>query len=364
MIYPHPFILLKGENLEDAIINHNPSESIYSLFPQLKEVHVVVGTPYVDMGAEVFDMGQLLGNPPTLEVVELVDTSTPTPPDSPFIVQYIATNHLGLKSTAERYVHVIGADLVSPVILLIEDDPLNPTDSDWSVFEVEVGSEWKDTGYIAYDNVDGLISHKVEVSGDVDTERIGEYTVVYTVTDNAENMTMITRTVKVQDSRPPQFFLNGLNPYIIPCYGEYLEFGANAIDEACGNLPVIIETFNDSDQQMQGVCVCQAGIYRVRYSATDLSGNIGFWERLVVVQGECNQDCHFYPLCFTNIEENTLYKNIEVYPNPTQNQFFVNFNDLAHLQYKAKIQVYDIAGQLVSENPQAFLQKTKIGRLT
>lgn len=81
-----------------------------------------------------------------------------------------------------------GEDLSTPVIVLEGDDP----------FIVELGDTYTEPGYTASDDEDGDVTAAVVVDdNDVDTEEIGEYTVEYTVTDEAGNVGTATRTVRV-----------------------------------------------------------------------------------------------------------------------------------------------------------------------
>ncbi len=80
------------------------------------------------------------------------------------------------------------------------DDPIPPEiklygDGDIIIAE---GGSFKDPGYEAVDNVDGVITDKVTVSGSVNTAKEGKYTLTYTVTDGYENVTTVTRPVAVQ----------------------------------------------------------------------------------------------------------------------------------------------------------------------
>ena len=59
------------------------------------------------------------------------------------------------------------------------------------------GAPYVEPGYGAYDNCDGNISDKVACSGSVDTNTIGTYTLQYSVSDNYQNNTTVTRTVHV-----------------------------------------------------------------------------------------------------------------------------------------------------------------------
>jgi len=62
---------------------------------------------------------------------------------------------------------------------------------------VNRGNSFVEPGYKAIDDVDGDITHKVTVSGSVNTEVVGTYTLTYTVSDNAGNTAKATRTVNV-----------------------------------------------------------------------------------------------------------------------------------------------------------------------
>lgn len=79
------------------------------------------------------------------------------------------------------------------------DDPIPPElkllgDGDIVIAE---GGSFGEPGYLADDNVDADLSQKVSVSGEVDTDKAGKYTLTYSVTDSYGNTTTQTRTVSV-----------------------------------------------------------------------------------------------------------------------------------------------------------------------
>lgn len=83
------------------------------------------------------------------------------------------------------------------------DDPIPPTltlkgDSEMTI---QAGSDYKDPGYTAADNVDGDLTSKVTVEGSVNTYSAGTYTLTYTVKDNYGNEASDTRTVTVEPVR-------------------------------------------------------------------------------------------------------------------------------------------------------------------
>ncbi|MBQ3182443.1 MAG: polysaccharide deacetylase family protein [Clostridia bacterium] len=80
------------------------------------------------------------------------------------------------------------------------DDPIPPEikllgDGDIIIAE---GGSFKEPGYEAVDNVDGVLTDKVTVSGSVNTAKEGKYTLTYSVTDGYKNTTTVTRPVTVQ----------------------------------------------------------------------------------------------------------------------------------------------------------------------
>ena len=70
-----------------------------------------------------------------------------------------------------------GPDTVAPVITVLGDNPL----------QVIVGDDFIDPGVSAIDNRDGNITEDVIISGDVNTNEIGTYSVTYNVSDAAGN---------------------------------------------------------------------------------------------------------------------------------------------------------------------------------
>ena len=72
---------------------------------------------------------------------------------------------------------VIVVDTTPPVIALVGE----------AIVTVEAGSIYEDAGAVANDTGDGDLSSKIEVSSTVNTDKLGEYTVTYTVSDSSGN---------------------------------------------------------------------------------------------------------------------------------------------------------------------------------
>ena len=102
---------------------------------------------------------------------------------------YTVTDKAGNKSKITR--HIIYDDKTAPQITLKGN----------SSATLYVGDKYYESGVIATDNCDGDIANKVVTSGNVDTSRIGTYTITYSVIDSKNNKVSNTRTIKVK-SRP------------------------------------------------------------------------------------------------------------------------------------------------------------------
>lgn len=102
-----------------------------------------------------------------------------------YTLTYRAQDQSGNESTAERKLTI--RDIVAPVIT-IEGEAEE---------YVSLGTAFSDAGYTAADDLDGDLTDRVTVSGAVDTDTPGEYTLTYSVTDQAGNVGTAQRSVTV-----------------------------------------------------------------------------------------------------------------------------------------------------------------------
>ena len=94
-------------------------------------------------------------------------------------------------------------DDASPVILNLNLDTTIPeiTLLGESTINIQVGSTYTEPGATAFDNYDGDITDRIEILSNVDTDIIGEYSVIYNVKDANENAAISkTRIVNVVSS--------------------------------------------------------------------------------------------------------------------------------------------------------------------
>ncbi len=78
-------------------------------------------------------------------------------------------------------------DRIAPEIALLGEASVN----------IPSGSEYVDSGATASDDIDGDLTSAITVSGAVNTTVIGTYTLIYTVSDRANNTSQVSRTVTV-----------------------------------------------------------------------------------------------------------------------------------------------------------------------
>lgn len=129
------------------------------------------------------------------------------------------------------------------------------------------GQSYNEQGATASDAEDGSLS--VTITGNVNTNVAGSYTVTYSATDSHGANASVTRTVNVTtppDTTSPVITLTGSNPVEITQGDTYNDAGATATDNVDGNLTANIITTNPVDTNT-------IGAYTVRYNVSDAAGN-------------------------------------------------------------------------------------------
>ncbi|MBA1330844.1 cell wall-binding protein, partial [Candidatus Endoriftia persephone str. Guaymas] len=135
-----------------------------------------------------------------------------------YTVTYSVTDAAGNSASANRSVEVV--DSSAPVITLEGDNPV----------AIEAGTPFIDPGASAEDDVDGDITDRILVDGEVDIEAAGSYQLTYTVSDSAGNTATVIRTVNVVAASAPIIVLLGDNPYEVELGVEFSDPGATAND--------------------------------------------------------------------------------------------------------------------------------------
>lgn len=100
-----------------------------------------------------------------------------------YIIKYLYEG----KVYATRTINVV--DTTEPVIVLNGDKEISLVET----------SNYNEEGATCSDNYDGDITKEIKIEEEVDTNKVGEYIVTYTVSDEAGNKTLITRKVIVTE---------------------------------------------------------------------------------------------------------------------------------------------------------------------
>lgn len=144
-----------------------------------------------------------------------------------------------------------------------------------SVITLEVNSNYTDLGYDAK-HFDKDISSEIGVDSSVDTTKVGEYEVIYTLKKLFVNK-KITRKVIVKDGESPVISLNGNSKIILKVGEKYIDLGATAFDNYDGDITENI--------MLEGtVNTATAGSYEIVYTVVDSSGNEASVVRTVEVE--------------------------------------------------------------------------------
>jgi hypothetical protein len=144
-------------------------------------------------------------------------------------------------------------DATAPTLTLNGPNPMT----------VECHTGFSDPGATASDACAGNLTGSIVVTGTVDPNTVGSYTLTYTVSDGV-NTTTRQRVVNVVDTTAPIIALNGANPLTISCQTTFTDPGATATDSCAGSGQATASS---------NVNVNVPGTYTITYTASDASGN-------------------------------------------------------------------------------------------
>ncbi len=125
-----------------------------------------------------------------IKITGQVDTNAP----GKYIVTYSIVDNSGNKTSINREITIL-KDLIvkastTPIIAINGENPM----------KLEMGDVYEEQGASAKDELDGDLTAKVEVTGNINTNKIGQYKIVYTVINNSGNTITEERIVNVVES--------------------------------------------------------------------------------------------------------------------------------------------------------------------
>ena len=137
----------------------------------------------------------------------------------------------------------------------------------------EQATSYVDAGATATDVIDESV--KVTITGSVDSDTAGVYSLSYSATDSEGNVSRsLIRTVTVADTIAPVITLVGDDAVEVKLDSTYTDAGASATDTVDGSVDVITTGSVDTSA---------AGAYTFTYTATDTAGNKASQTRTVTV---------------------------------------------------------------------------------
>jgi len=182
---------------KDKIGNYKITYEVHYLFKNKKVVNVKV----VDKEKPIIELigGEVVNNCPNKLYLEegykaidnydgdLTNNINITKEDNKIV--YFVKDSSGNETVKERIINY--KDETKPIIKL----------NGGSTITYNLGGNYKENGYSATDNCNGTLTNKVKVEGSVNTKKAGTYKIKYTVSDDSNNITSVTRTVVVKNTK-------------------------------------------------------------------------------------------------------------------------------------------------------------------
>lgn len=116
-----------------------------------------------------------------------------------YSIEFNVTDASGNKAQTKRRTVYVVLDRTAPTLTLNG----NATET------VEQCGTYTEAGAVATDAVDGNLTSAIIISGSVNTAKVGDYTLTYSVSDAQGNTTTKTRVVQVRDTKKPGIFTVG-----------------------------------------------------------------------------------------------------------------------------------------------------------
>lgn len=223
-------------------------------------------------------------------------------------------------------------DTKKPIITIIGESEIT----------INQGSEYKDSGAKANDNIDGDLTSKIKTTSTVDVKNSGTYVVTYTVSDKAGNKAeakrkvivvatptttvrtttksssnvktttrpKVTVTTTQRVTTPPTITLRGSTVVEINAGTQYTDPGYSATDAKGTDITARVTVSGNINTNV-------AGTYTLRYSVTDSYGNSASKTRTIRVKST------YVALQGITLTPNTVSlsvgqsKTLSIYFNPT-----------------------------------------------
>ena len=180
-----------------------------------------------------------------------------------YTLTYTVADKAGNKAEVKRMVTV--ADKTKPVLQNVGSTT------------IAAGSKFNAMANVkATDTIDGTITKNVKVSGTVNANKVGNYTLTYTITDRAGNKTTAKRVITVKDKTKP-VISGAANKTIKKNSSFNVKTGVTAKDNIDGNLTSKIKVSGSVNTK-------RAGVYTLTYTVADKASNKSEVKRKITVK--------------------------------------------------------------------------------
>ena len=139
---------------------------------------IVLGNNYKEIEAKAIYRGKDVSNK-----IKIINDINKDKPGTYYVIYKININDK--ESTKKRKVIVM--DINNPVITLKGSKELT----------INLNNNYIENGYTVLDNYDKNLQDKVIIDSNLDTKKIGNYEIAYTVSDSSNNKTSVKRKIKV-----------------------------------------------------------------------------------------------------------------------------------------------------------------------
>ena len=167
---------------------------------------------------------------------------------------------------------------------------------------VKVGAPFEDPGVLAHDGVGKNLADRVVVNSTVDTQKPGDYTITYNVTDDqGKKSPEMKRLVHVVTPAPPTVKVRGDELTTVAKGTLYSDLGANAMDylhkDISDKIKITVNGKEADPSSPAAVNTQKAGeTYEITYAVQDENGKNQATRKVEVAGSEDEQS--FWSYCF------------------------------------------------------------------
>ena len=234
------------------------------------------------------------------------------------IIGEVDTQSVGIYGLAYNVVDSHGNNAIAATRTVTVLDNTNPELSLVGDFNItwEGGIEYIDPGYNAIDAVDGDISEDViitiesapantnsTITNIIDVSVLGDYVLLFSITDEAGNTISLNRTVTVIDTTPPEIIYFGDTNIQHPQHTPFMLDEFQLIDTIDGDITsqavfsyYLAYSSNQQYWSMQSLDTDRAGTWLIKVTATDSSGNILEETQITQVDIYCTPEPGIYTI--------------------------------------------------------------------